>query len=359
MGRYFSYCEQGYWATGEYRVWVEAKVTVPYTYMRWIDTSHWETRYRYVDALIPVSFTVIYGTDSYGWSVYSFASRPAGMQQVYYMGSKYLAEKWVIDYRPYRGGSIYAVKYRFMYRFGTQKQSYNVWVSSGYWQSVTAYRIVDNSRWETRTGKYWVDTSYRVESGYWESYVEKEWVDTGHFEYRDEWVTEGHFEEPLHGTIRVVKEPKYIFTRWHKNTDGDQCGMDLKIEWDIYDDETTEAGGSVNEPGNGPEEVNICRVYIFEDVKRYADKGIDKVVIYNGEVDRGPQGSLETFSTFDFAGDEESILNIFLYAEDGRSVHAYFSNPINGYRSINLDYSGTQNDPAGWSGGNNKGEVEF
>lgn len=68
---------------------------------------------------------------------------------------------------------------------------------------------------------------------------------------------------------------------------------------------------------------------------------------------------METFSKFDFAGSDESILHIYLYAEDGQSVHAFFSNPVNGYRSINMTDKGTESGPERWLGGNEYGEVSF
>jgi hypothetical protein len=351
-----SYMEnQGYWATGTYRVWVEEKQVVAYTAYRYIDTSHWETRYTYAEVIRPVSFTVIHGTDPYGWSVYAFAAKPQGMQQVYYYGTKYLAQKWVIDYRPYRGGRIYAVKYVFMYKFVTERRPYSVWISSGYWQPYTAYRVIDTSHWETRTGRYWVDTSYLVESGYWEEYSEKEWVETGHTEYRDVWVEDGYYTEPLHGKIKVEKNPRYVFTRWHKDSDGDECGMDLLVSWEVYgtahDGETTE---SYNR--DIPE---ITRVNIFEEVHRYDDKGIDRVVVFDGDVNPEARGSLETFTKFEHAGSKESILHIYLCGDNNQVVHAYFSNPINGFRSINIDYDGTDADAQDWLGGNHTGEVEF
>ena len=346
---------QGYWETGTYRVWVEEKKTVPYTAYRYIDTSHWETRYTYAEVMRPVNFTVIQGTDSYGWSVYAFAAKPRGMQQVYYYGTKYLAQKWEIDYRPYMGGRIHAVKYVFLYQFVTEKRPYSIWVSSGHWESYTAYRVVDTSHWETRTGGHWVDTSYMVDSGHWEEYMEKEWVDTGHTEYRSVWVEDGHYAEPLHGKIKVEKRPGYVFTRWHKDSGGNECGMDLRVSWEIYDDSPAIEHGVVNS-GETPE---ITGVNIFEEVIRYNNRGIYKVLIYDGEVPPGQQGSLETFTRFDFAGSIESVLHIYLYGGSDQVIHAYFNNPINGFRSINIGYSGTYTDAQDWLGGNVAGEVEF
>lgn len=346
---------QGYWKTGQHRVWVEEKKVVSYTAYRYVDTSHRETRYKYIKEIRPVNFTVIYGTDSYGWNVYSFAAKAAGMEQVYYYGEKYLAQKWVIDYNPYRGGRIYAVKYVFLYKFETIKQSYSIWVSSGYWQPYTDYMVVDNSHWETRTGRFWVDTSYMVQTGHWEEYVEKEWVETGHYENRSIWVKDGYYAEPLHGKIMIEKSPRYIFTRWHKSPDGRECDMQLRLRWEIYSDPD---GGQQNQPGKEIH-TEIRRINIFEDVKRYNGYGIDKVVIYDENISPASSGYLETTARFDHAGSEESILHIYLYGEGSRMVHVYFSNPVNGFRSMNIDYDGTGTQAGDWLGGNMTGEVEF
>lgn len=340
---------QGYYKTGEYRVWVEEKSMQSYVAKRYIDTSHWETRYRYVDEIVPVNFTVINGTDSYGWSVYSFAAQARGMQQVTYNGGRYMAAVYVIDYRPARGGRIYATKYLFLYKFVMVQQSYSVMVSSGYWEDYIVRYLADTSHWETRTGRYWIDTSYRVTGGYWEGYQEKEWVDISRYEPENFWVSDGYYEEPIHGKVTVTKDPQYVFTKWHKDNGGSECGMNLKITWEI------DAAGLL--PGHVPKK--IVSAYVFEDVSRYKDKGIDKVAIYNGNVSPAAEGSVNTFTFFSFAGNENSVLHIFLHAEGGQVVHIYFSNPVNGFRSINIDLEGTSSDPDGWLGGNNYGEIIF
>ncbi len=340
---------QGYWATGEYKVWVVDKKTVPHTTYKYIDTSHWETRYRDVQTLIPVNFTIYKGTDSYGWSVYAFAAKPTGLRQVTYNGETYMAEVWVIDYKPYMGGWIHAEKWVFRYKFVIKREYYSVWVQSGYWQSYTYYETIDNSHWETRTGKYWVDTSYVVNQGYWEDYTTKEWVDTSHYEYRNVWVNDGYYTTPIHGKIYVEKDPKYIFTRWHKDSTGDECCMRLKVSWEI--------DNSQNKVGE--ENKKIVKAYIYEDVVRYKNKGIDKVIIFNSEVKESESGSITTVTKFDYAGSVESILHIYLFSQDGQTIHVYFNNPINGFRSINIDYVGTNSDADGWFGGNNYGEVIF
>jgi hypothetical protein len=341
--------DQGYYKVGEYRVWVEENSLQSYIAKRFVDTSHWETRYRYVDKTVPVNFTIIYGTDSYGWSVYSFASKARGMQQVSYNGGRYMAAVYVIDYQPVRGGRVYATKYLFLYKFITLRESYNVMVRSGYWENYTVRHLVDTSHWETRLGRYWVDTSYKVTDGYWENYYEKEWVDTSHYESEKLWVKDGFYEKPIHGKITVRKDPQYVFTRWHKQNDGYECGMNLKVEWQI---DTT---GLL--PGQVPKK--IISVNIFEEVTRYRNQGIDKVVIYNGIVNPSTSGFINTFTLFCFAGNEESILHIFLRAEGGQVIHVYFSNPINGFKSININLKGTSSNSERWLGGNNYGEIRF
>ena len=82
-----------------------------YIAYRWISTSHWEQRYRYVTTWVSANLTIYVGTTSYGWGVYSFAARPAGYVTITYKGNRYRARKLVIDYRPSYGGRVYAIKY--------------------------------------------------------------------------------------------------------------------------------------------------------------------------------------------------------------------------------------------------------
>jgi len=340
---------QGYWRTGEYKVWIESRRFDSYTAYRYVDSSHYETRYRDVEVLSSVNFTIFEGTTSYGWSVYSFAAKYYGLQPVTYNGEKYVAEKYVIDYRPSRGGWIHAVKWVYIRKYVKVRQYYSQWVSSGYWQAYIAYRLVDDSHWETRTGRYWVDTSYRVQQGYWEEYKDREWVDTGHYENAKKWVSDGYFTEPIHGEVAVQKNPKYIFTKWHKDSQGNDCCMDLKVSWKLFNPET-----------GMPDAINkIDRLYIYEEVNRYKEKGTDKVEIFDGRVSESSEGSVEASAKFDFAGGIESILHVFLYSTSGASVHVYFINPINGYRSINIKKEGTASDANEWLGGNDFGKVEF
>jgi hypothetical protein len=223
--------------------------------------------------------------------------------------------------------------------------SHNVWVSSGYWAS----KWVDTSHWETVTNKRWVDTSYTVTQGYWEYYTEKVWVDTSHYEYKAVWVEDGFYTSPLHGEVIVEKSPRYIFTRWHKNQNNEECSMELNVSWKVDNSNLSE----------GEEEKEIVRIYIYQDICRFNNKGIEKVTIFNGNVTPSVEGSINTITKFDYSGNEESILHIYLYAQNGESAHIYFSNPINGFRSINLMSEGSNSDANTWLGGNNYGKFEF
>ena len=339
----------GHWETGQYRVWVKSSSVVPYTAYRYVDTSHWETTTSYVEVQKPVFFSVLFGTDSYGWSVYSFAAKFTGMKQVMYNGEKYLVNVYVIDYRPARGGRVYAVKYVFLIKFVKEKRVSAKWVSSGYWQPYTAYKTIDTSRWETRTGRNWVDTSYTVNSGYWQAYTEKQWVDTGYYEDTRVWVNSGYYAEPLHGRVTVQKSPEYVFTKWHKDGLGRDCGMELIVNWEIDNSMLPE----------GEPEKKISKVHIYQETVRYKDRGSAMTVIKNSNISPAAIGQVEAFSSFDYAGSDQSILHIYLHALSGEVVHVYFNNPINGFRSINIKYSGTSSSPEEFLGGNYYGEVTF
>ena len=340
---------QGYWGTEEYRVWVESSVRVPYVAYRWISTSHWEQRYRYVTTWVPVNLTIYVGTTRYGWGVYSFAARPAGYVTIKYNGNRYHARKQVIDYRPHYGGRVYAIKYVCYEREAIVRQYYNVWVSSGFYQPYVAYRTINTSHWETRTRQVWVDTSYEIQSGYWHYYNKREWVDTSHFEYQTVWVEDGFYTSPLHGEVIIEKNPRYIFTKWHENDDGGECHMDLKLGWIVDNSELLA----------GEEEKEIVRVLVYQDVVRFRNRGTERVDIIDEHIAPSKEGSMETEVYFDHAGSEESLVHIYLYAQNGECAHIYFDNPVNGYRSINLGSYGSDSDAVDWLGGQYFGKIEF
>ena len=231
---------QGYWKTEEYRIWVTSSTLVPYTDYRWVDTSHLEGRYRYIEKWVPANLTIYMGISRYGWDVYSFAAKPKGSVTIVYNGNRYRARKWVIDYRPSRGGRVYATKYLCYEKEVQVKEYYDVWVSSGYRQPYTAYKLVDTSHWETGNRRVWVDTSYVVPSGYWHYYTQKGWVDTSHYEFVAIWVVDGFYTELLHGEVTVEKNPAYIFTKWHKDQNNKECSMELNVSWEIDNSDLAE-----------------------------------------------------------------------------------------------------------------------
>ena len=339
----------GYWKTEEYRVWVNSSTVMPYSAYRWIDTSHWERRSREVRKWIPASLIIYIGTSSYGWRVYSFAAKPRGSVTIIYRGIKYHARKWVIDYRPAYGGRIKATKYLCYQKEVTGREYYNTWVSSGYWQSYTAYRTIDTSHWETRTRNAWVNTSHDESYGYWNYYTQKEWIDSSYYEYKPVWVEDGFYTSSIHGEVSVQKDPKYIFTKWHKDSNGEECHMSLKISWEIDNSLVLE----------GEEEKEIVRVHVYEDILRFDDKGTERVLIFNSNVTPSQAGSIETVTKFDYSGSEDSMVHIYLYSQNDERAHIYFSNPINGFRSINLGDGGSSSDANKWLGGNSYGKIKF
>ncbi len=339
----------GYWKTEEYLIWVNSSTVLPYIDHRWVDTSHAVRRFREISKWIPANFIIYVGTNSYGWGVYSFAAKAMGSVTIIYNGNRYHARKWVIDYKPIYGGRVKATKYLIYGKEITSREYYNVWVSSGYWQPYTAYRTIDASHWETRTRSVWVNTSYDESQGYWNYYTQRDWIDSSHYEYEPVWVAEGFYTSPLNGEVIIQKDPKYIFTKWHKDSIGDESQMNLKISWEIDNSMLLE----------GEEEKEIIRVNVYEDIVRFNGQGNERVLIYNSSVTPSQMGTIETVTSFGYSGIENSTVHIYLYSQNGESAHIYFSNPINGFRSINLGEEGSNSDANKWLGGNNYGKIKF
>ncbi len=340
---------QGYWRTEEYNVWIESSARIPYVARRWVSTSHWEQRYRYITTWVSANLTIYVGTSSYGWSVYSFASKRAADCIINYGGNRYKAHKRIIDYRPIYGGRVYAIRYVCYQKEARVRQYYNVWVSSGFYQPYVAYRTINTSHWETRTRQIWVDASYNIQSGYWHYYTERKWVDTSHFEYQTVWVEGGFYTSPLHGELVVEKSPRYIFTKWHEDENGEGCHMDLKLSW-VVDNSVLLVG---------EEEKEIVRIYVYQDVIRFKNRGTERVDILDENIAPSKNGSIETEVYYDHSGSEESMVHIYLYAQNGEGTHIYFSNPVNGYKSINLGSGGSNSDAVSWLGGQYFGKIEF
>ncbi len=341
---------QGYWENYTDRVWVSSGYYEYYNKTVWVDASHWETRYRDVDKWVSTNLTIYVGTDSYGWSVYSgFAKKQPNIYTIIYKGNKYHANKWIIDYRPVYGGQVYAIKYKCYEKLTRVKESYKAWIKSGYWQTVKVSYWVDTSHWKTVTGRKWVDTSYTVTQGYWENYTEKEWIDTSYYEYEMVWIEDGFYTTPLHGVLIVEKNPKYVFTRWHKDNDGDECGMELNISWKVDNSNLSV----------GEEEKKIARLYVYEDIYRFNNNGVQRVIIFDGDVAPASEGGIDTLTKFEYSGSKESMLHIYLFAQNGESAHINFSNPVNGFRSINVKQEGSDLNASKWLGGISYEEFEF
>jgi len=338
--------KDGHWVTRLEKVWVEDKSVSSHTEYIYIDTSHYVTKTRPVTYWRPVSFSVLEGTDNYGWSVYSFAARYHGLRTVRYRGKEYKAHKYVIDYRPNWGGRVYAVKWVFVSEKVTAYQTYYEYVRSGYWQPITVYEVVDNSHYSYQEKRVWVDTSYTVEQGHWEDTTTQVWVDTSYYQTEKVLVRDGYYTEPLHGIVMVEKQPKYVFTRWHKDNNGEEACMDMSVSWELLDEKGL------------PSEKEIDRVYIYEELIRYEDKGIQKMEIFNSHVPAATSGHIDTRTFFDYSGEQGSKLHIYLYSSSGEQAHVYFMNPVNGFRSINID-SDDPGSPDLWLGGEDYGEIYF
>ena len=147
----------------------------------------------------------------------------------------------------------------------------------------------------------------------------------------------------------IEKSPRYIFTKWHENENGEECHMDLKLSW-VVDNSRLLAG---------EEEKEIVRVYVYQEVVRFRNRGTERVDIIDENIASSKEGNIEAEAYYDHAGSEESMVHIYLYAQNGESAHIYFNNPINGYRSINLGSDGSDSDAVSWLGGQSFGKIEF
>jgi len=394
--------KEAYWVDTSHMAWVNSGywTTVKEAYL--VDTSHYEdqkvwvkghyeTRYRNVEDWQPCDVTFVVSTEYDKWWKLEWLWGTSERSQNFFKGTingtMYKYEKFYIYYGKFGFwddldkqfpdydfdlNHPFKIRYECYEVLNWKKEAYSVWVEgnwkrewvdtshwvkSGYWQSDTYVAWVDTSylksegHWETK--KEWVDTSYTVSQGYWET--KKEWVDTSHWEtsgyWKDKkvWVEDGFYTSPLHGEVIIEKSPRYIFTRWHKDQNNEECSMELNVSWKVDNSNLSE----------GEEEKEIVRIYIYQDICRFNNNGVEKVTIFNGNVTPSVEGSINTITKFDYSGNEESILHIYLYAQNGESAHVYFSNPINGFRSINLMSEGSNSDANTWLGGNNYGKFEF
>ena len=383
-----------HWETRSYRVWVSSGYTTYYWVdtshnvwvksgywgSKWVNTSHWEdqkvwvseghweTRYKYVENWEPCNVTFVFqlmASEPKNVILSKWRRNDDNTYEGTINGKTYKYKKHYYDVLP--GNNLFSletfahpwvifkIKYICYEVLNWKKEAYSVWVPGGHWKKewVDTSHWAESGYWQYYTYKTWVDTSYMKSEGHWET--KKEWVDTphwvesGYWKNNDVWVEDGFYTSPLHGEVIVEKSPRYIFTRWHKDQNNEECSMKLNVSWKVDNSNLFE----------GEEEKEIVRIYIYQDIYRFDNKGVEKVTIFNGNIAPSVEGSINTITKFDYSGNEESILHIYLYAQNGESAHIYFNNPINGFRSINLSSEGSNSDANTWLGGNNYGKFEF
>jgi len=176
-----------------------------------VDTSHYETRYRTVDKWVSCNKVFVTSHNSgfsWGYNITNLGNY-TGMIN----GTRYKYKKYFYNYVALASPSFDYFKYQCYQELKTVTESYNVWVSSGYYTFVTAKDWIDTSHWETVAGRRWVDTSYTVHQGYWQDYTETIWVDTSHWEYQNVWVEDGFWAE-----IEMDPVGKVLHTdKWNQN----------------------------------------------------------------------------------------------------------------------------------------------
>jgi len=375
---------QGYWSNDSYQVWVDTShwvnsgYWVPENYNVWINSGY--NKVINYNVWVSSGYTTYKWVNSGYWSAYSYTiwvSSGYFIEIHYQYWEPYSEPGWGINrqfpvissggyarlregvYKKWVDTSHYETRYAARWvdtshwesqyvdtSHWEQRQS-TVWVDTSHWE--TRQRLVwkdisyyvTEGHWETRTGRHWVDTSYIVNQGYWENYTTYSWVDTSHYETKKVWVTSGYFATPMHGQIIVEKQPEYVFTKWHKDANGNEAFMSLKITWKVDN----------NNVNSEAEKRKINKVYIYEDVVRYNDKGIEKIILFDSNILSTEEGSIDTSCKFEHAGSEESILHVYVYAESGEAGHISFANPINGFRSINISPDNSNLNPDLWLGG--------
>lgn len=328
-----------------YYVWVKSGYWRTYVYDQWVDTSHWETRteyWWYWTAWESVSrWHPRYPTSPPYYSLNR--SGPRGYFTYREGNAEYKARDLTYAYKPHgftRGFAVFVHDYRVRY-YKRYTYTYRVWVRSGYWKTHTVREWVDTSHWEPRQGMRKVTYRELVRGGHWENYSYKVWVDTSHYETRQVWVESGYWISPLHATVIVKKDPPYVFTKWHKRSNGQPADMRLEISWTV--------NNSSLSPGEPPKKID--RLKIYQDVNRYKGMGTQRVVIFEGKVPASETGTLSRTVQFEHAGDATSTVHIFLYAQDGSAGQVQFANPINGFTSINVRPEETDLPADRWLGG--------
>ena len=354
----------GYWTTENYNIWVNSGyhrtntysvwVNSGYTSYNWVNSGYWRT-YSY-NVWVSSGYQILEAhgywkiVEEYGWGInrlYPVIGSAGHAQWV-----TYYTYRWVdTSHSETRYSSSWVDTSHWESRYvdtshWEQRQN-TYWVDTSHWETRQRSVWKDTSsyirqgHWETKSENRWVDTSYTVYQGYWQNYSTYEWVDTSYNETKKVWITSGYFANPMHGQVIVEKQPQYVFTKWHKDSSGEEASMSLKITWKIDNSEISSES----------DKRKINKVYIYEDVVRYNEKGIEKIILFDGSVPSAEEGSMDTVTKFEYAGSAESILHVYLYAENGEVGYISFKNPINGFRSININSSYSSLSPDLWLGG--------
>lgn len=360
-----SYWEKsGYWSVENYDVWIKSGynktstynvwINSGYTSYTWVNSGYWNT-YAY-NVWISSGYYVqeAHGywkiVEEYGWSInrlYPVVGSAGHAQWITYYTYRWVdTSHWETRYASrYIDTSHWESRHVDTSHWEQRQNTY--WVDTSHWETRQRSVWKDTSvyvkqgHWETKSENRWIDTSYIIYQGYWQNYTTYDWVDTSHWETKKVWITSGYFTDPMHGKIIVEKQPEYVFTKWHKDSAGNEASMCLKITWKIDNSKIVSEA----------DKRKINKVYVYEDVARYNEKGIEKVILFDGSVQSAEEGSLSTDARFEHSGMQESILHIYLYAESKEVGHVSFENPINGFRSININRSGSDPSPDLWLGG--------
>jgi len=251
--------------------------------------GHWETRYKMVEEWVPCDKTFIHGgyildphhydpdllqqqselpknvflwtKDEYMNSEFLWNLRASlfpgdveclGSFKVSQLGGGETYKAKVLVMVNHSDGKIYAIKHKcYEVLNGYKEEAYSVWVPPDWKKEWVVKRyLVPDGYWKYIPYKVWVDDkSFWVEEKTYEN--QKMWVD-GYYENSQEWVpgyyenqevwVDGFYTSPLHGEVIVEKSPRYIFTRWHKDQNNEECNMELNVSWKVDNSNLSEGG---------------------------------------------------------------------------------------------------------------------
>lgn len=138
----------------------------------------------------------------------------------------------------------------------------------------------------------------------------------------------------VHGKITVTQTPNFVFTKWHRDQNGNPASMTITIKWEDI------RIGSIFETPTGLSEVTapayVTNVVAFHNIHRYTNKPIES----NNWVTEHPVESnvdlANQQATFKFqyrkAGREDSTVYFKLYLNGSdKYILIYCNVPVNGY----------------------------